>query len=359
MAVDLQTILGVKQLTTTINNVAGGVPNRLPPGFLTTTRPVEGDQATYMKIDNTRKTARQQSYGGPPKPADQVGRTEVPVKLIHSLEDQNHKPHTLLNLLDDNGAKQAMGAAEVGRQTGEFARRFQNLRLGAIYSMLTLGLIYFDADGDLLPSSSGAVISIDFSVPAANQNQAGGIIGTTWATDSVDIVGDVIALKEAALKATGLMPVHALYGANIPEYLFSNTVLNAMISRNASLNAVAAQGVVPPILGMQWWDMTGAFYEDADGTNRDFWGGDALVLIPEVSRDWYELLEGSLPVATALGNVGGEATDMLTDIELITGMFSLATVGQAAPATINQIAGDTFLPTLMNGAAIYILDVVP
>ena len=172
MAKTLQQVLGGENLTGVINSAAGGVPDDLlPPGLQAATRTVDGDVGTYYKVENTRKTARQKAYGSKAEERGHEQVVEQPMKLIHAVEMQRHKPDTLMNLRSTNGGKQILGEQEVSRQVVEFKRLFTNLRLGAIYSTLANGKIWFDADGELLPSASGTSVTVDWSVPAGNQNQ--------------------------------------------------------------------------------------------------------------------------------------------------------------------------------------------
>lgn len=369
MSVNLQALLGLPNLTALIQEVAGGVPQLLPPSLFTLTRPVEGDSATYYKHSMTRQTASLTDYGGTARNRGHAGMTEVPIKLMHSLEVIRHKPHTLLNLLDtaspSNFGRQQMGMQEIARQTANFAMRFTNLRRAAVYSIFRDGKIYFDGDGNLLSSSSGAVRTVDFSVPAGNQNQLnalgeGNIIAASWATSSTDIVGQIDALRTAASKLTGLPIRHALYGPKVKNYLFRNDTLKDLIANNGSLNAAAAQGKVPdPLIDLTWWDVQGAFYADNGNVNRNFYGDDTIIFIPEPSREWWEIVEGTIPIAQVQNNLSGDAVAALSDATMAAGMFSLAHVTGPVPATIEHFGGDTFLPTLVNPNAIFIANVTP
>ena len=365
MAKTLKQILGGKNLTGVVQGVKGGIPNVLPAEFFNLTRPVEGDQATYRKVNGTRKTARLAMYGAPSRIREHVGITEVPVKLIHSVESQGHNPIVLQNLtnLGDEG-KQAMGRGEIARQTGEFARLFTNLRVAAVTQMLALGLNHFDGDGNLLPSASGAVFSVDFQVPAGNKDGldvfgAGNLISASWATAGTDIIGDVKAIKTAALKLTGYPLVHAFYGENVLEHLASNTAIAALTaSNNPMQNAFAAHEVPENLLGLQWHPADTAFYEDQDGVIKDIWGADTVVFTPAIDRTWYEMFEGSYVIPTDIGDITGDAVAALSNVTTVNGMFSYAQV-TSDPVGIKHVAGDTFLPCLKVPGAIFIGDTTP
>jgi hypothetical protein len=366
MAKALASIIGGRNLTGVINSVQGGVPTDvLPPRlFQPTGAPVQGDTGTYFRRTQTRKTARQAAYGSKAREREMQGTTEVPVKLIHSVESQVHKPATLMNLMSPEGVKQRMGEDEVAYQTGEFARLFGNLRTASVFSALSLGLIYFDGAGNLLPSSTGAVVSVDFSVPAGNKDQLdwdgnGAIIGASWGTAGTSIIGDLEALQYAARALTGLPLRHAIYGANIPGYLLGNTQMKELFSRAAETRAAFIRGAIPNgILDLTWWPGSQAFYQDNDGTNRQFVGGDTVIFLPEITSDWWMFKLGTYPVPRGVGQVTENPLQMVSQLEAMPGMFSYTTVG-VNPVSIEQIAGDTFLPIITNPNAIFIADVTP
>lgn len=363
MAVNLQTLLGRDNLTGVITDVAGGVPSDgLPPGLFGLTRPVVGNTASYFKVANTRRSARLTDYGSRARTRNKSGIEEVPVKLMHSLEMITHEPATLTNLMSPDEATQRLGEAEVGRQTGEFARLFQNLRVSSVASTLANGQIYFDRDGELSGSTQTGGRDIDFSVPAGNQTQVdalgdGDIIDASWSTAGTDIIGQMIGLQTAAVKLSGQSVRHAIYGADVPGYLAANTALKDLVANNASLNTAAAAGRAAPVLDLQWWNGAGLFFEDQNGTKTDWLLSDEIIFLPEPNRDWWEIIEGSLPISQNVGASASASEDLLGQVTLAQGLFSVAEISSGVPAGITQIAGDTFLPTLKNPNAIFIANV--
>ena len=366
MAKTLQQILGGKNLTGVIQGVRGGVPSDiLPPAFMTTTRTVEGDHCTYRKVEGTRKTARQVHYGSKARVASISGVSEVPIKLLHSFESIGHSPATLMNLTElGSESRQRIGQSEISRQTREFRQLFDNLRVAAIYSIFANGAIYFDGDGNLLPSSSGAVVTIDFAVPSGNQNQLdvlgdGAIITASWATAGTAIHKQIANLKKAARKLTGYPLRYAFYGENILDYLLGNTKLKEIINRNPATQAAALQNeIAPGFLGLTWVPIQDAFFVDQDDAKQDFFGGDTVVFTPEPSPEWWEVINGTYPVPTDIGEVAANGENALGNVAEVAGLFSYAVLSHN-PVGIEQFAGDTFLPIPKVPGAMFIADVTP
>lgn len=366
MAKMLQQILGAKNLTGVIQGIKPGIPkDLLPPAWFRRTRTVEGDYGTYTKVEGTRKTARIAQYGSASRRRQLKGVSEVPIKLLHTIENIAHTPATLMNLTNyASETKQKLGMQEVTRRTGEFKDLFVNLRYACVYSLLAHGAIYFDGDGDLLHSSASAVTTVDFAVPAGNKDQLdvlgdGAIINASWATAGTAIHKQIKALKKAARKLTGYPIRNAFYGGNILDYFLGNTKLKEIINRAPNLQSAFAGGeIADGFLGLHWAPIDEAFYVDADDTKRDFFGDDTVIFSPDVDPTWYDFIEGTYPIPTDIGGVTKDSISAMKAIEIATGMFSYATV-ESDPAGIKQVAGDTFLPVLKVPGAIFIGDVTP
>ena len=361
MSKPLQQILGGANMTGVIQSVKSGLPNLLPAGFTTPTRKVVGNTARYRKVDGNRELARLVQYGAPAALVGRRGVTETAVSLLHSFESIQHDPLVLQNLTRlDSEELQALAVDEIDRQSMEFKRRFENLRLCAIYSALSDGKLWFDAGGNLLFTSAGAAVTVDYGVPAGNRDQLGGIIGASWGVAGTDLIGDVQAIKKAALQTTGYPLAHAFYGANVPGYLANNTAAKAYITGTPALATQSyTSGEIPAgFAGLKWHPVYAAFGVDGAGTVTEFFGADTVVFTPEPSPDWWELIEGSYLVPTSIGKISEDPASSAASLSMQFGMFSYAKVTDN-PVTVEHFAGDTFLPVLKVPAAVYIADVTP
>lgn len=365
MAKTIRQILAAPNMIGSIQATKTGVPNPYDPAFLSTISPTSGDYGTYTKVDGTRETAQLVQYGGESKRVNLKGLSKVNVKLMHAFEHIMHDPVVLQNLMQlDRPDVQALAIAEIGRQTGLFRTRFDNLRVAAIGSMLALGAINFDGDGNLLPSATGAVLSIDFQVPAGNLGQldvlgTGAIIDASWATAATDIVGQIADLKDASVKKTGYEITTAYYGGNVAAYLAANTSIRALTVANQAVGYAMLQGVLPDgLCGLKWRKAGSGCFVDQNGTLQTTFGADTVVFTPEITRDVYEMLEGTYPVPTNIGAVSADAVGAAGSVTLTRGMFGYAHV-LSDPVTIKQLAGDTFLPVWKVPGALFIADVTP
>lgn len=359
MSQTIQQIIGGVNLTGIIQATTTGIPDVLPPAFYTDRQPVNGDTGEYTKVTGTRRTARIAAYGSASQVRELKDIGKIPVKLIHTVESIYHKPATLTNLFAYNSLEiQRLGIQEITRQTREFKVLFDNLRVAAAESALFLGTINYDGNGNLLPSTAGAVVSVNYGIPAGNQSQlnvfgTGNIITVPWSTTTAPILTMIAKLKKAARKLTGYPIKYAFYGENVPDYIFSSTVYREFIKMNPTYNKDANAGEIPDgWAGLTWIPAYEAFFEDANGVNQDLVNPDGVTFTPAPSIDWWEWLEGTYPVPTTVGAITNDAVSAMPSVHTATGMFSYAQI-VADPVTVKQVAGDTFLPVAKVPKAIF------
>ena len=368
MSQTLDQIIGGVNLTGVIQQTTTGIPDVFPAGFYASRQTVDGDTGEYTRVDGTRATARIAAYGSPSQTRELVDIAKVPVKLIHTIESIHHKPYVLTNLLNFNDlSRQQLGIAEVTRQTRQFKQLFDNLRVAALTSVLFTGSINFDGHGNLLPSSSGAKVSVSYGVPSGNTGQldvlggvygAGNILDASWDQADTNIATQLSNLKKAALRVTGYPLAHAFYGQNVLDYLLNNTKFKEIMKFNTAANTQSLAGDVPQgLFGLAWHPAYEAFFEDQTGTNQDLVGGNQVLFTPEPSMDWLDWLEGTYPVPTSVGNITPDAiAATLNNVSVATGMFSYGQV-ISDPVTVKQVAGDTFLPVLKVPKAVFVATV--
>jgi hypothetical protein len=362
MAKQVEQILSADNLTGRINKIVGGVPdNILPPGFFTVSATCEGNQTSYTKVDGTRQTARAVMFGAASVQRALQGISEARVTLLHTFEHIHHPAATLLNLRnEDNPGKQKLGRQSIARQVKTFGEYFRNLRISAVYSMLAKGAIYWDKEGNLLPSSTNAHITNDFQVPAGNKDQLdvfgdGDIFDTDWTAAGTDILIQLANLKIAARKLTGYELTTAYYGSAVLGKLLGNTAIKELINNNPSLSSQAVMGGIPDgLAGFKWVPISEAFFNDASGNNQDWFENDNIVFTPDVNNEWYEFIEGSYPIPRSQ-SISNDMTAALAQLNETQGAFSWAELTTDPPG-IKHLGGDTFLPVLKVPGAIFIAE---
>lgn len=365
MSTTIPALLQAPNILGVVETIKAGLPtNHLPPGLTSgPARPVDGNVFDRFTKTGTQQTMKQGAYGAASRPRTATGLGERPGKTLSGSENMEIKAADLMNLMTPTDTpeglrKQRLGESVISGIIEDSVKLRQNLRTAVLTSALALGHVYFDGSGNLLPSSSGAVIDIDYSIPANNQNQLNGIIGASWATNTTDILGDLQAIGSVSMQLSGLPPKHALYGGNIPKYFMGNTDIRDLIVRNGPANSKTLAGMVFEVGGITWWPGYFAFFRDQDNTVRSQISADTVVFIPEPGKDWYELVEGTTPVVSKMGAAEGGLAELLGQIQVQQGMWQYATI-QTDPVGAKLVYGDNFIPDICNPNAVFIADVTP
>jgi hypothetical protein len=355
----LEQILYFRNLTGVIESIKAGIPCPLPDAMLKSHKQVSGNRAEYFKITGTRQVARIVQYGSP---AQRQGLREVdsvPITLMHSFEDMAWPLSLMIALTQMSELKKdAKGTEQAEYQSRNFKKRFVNLRQVAAMQALFTGILYWDKNGNLLPSSAGAAASVDFSVPAGNKTTVGGLI-TGWNTTSTDIIGQIEALQAKAVAASGYPITTAYYANGVASWIGANTTALQYLKFNLEMGTqyVKNKSRIPQGFGgiANWIYAGDTFYADSTNTNRVIMPAATVVFTPDVDEEWWDIYEGSFLVPkTVTPQMNQSASDMLSEANLaeVFGQFGYGQLSMNPP-TVVQYAGDTFLPILKVPGAIY------
>jgi hypothetical protein len=331
--------------------VESGIPDPTPPELAQVTEPVLGDRTTWVTFYGQRRTARRAEYGAPSRPRAQQQIGDQSVALLHFPEHIKIEQELLLRLRNPNDLlAQAKAQEVIGRAGADFRTLFDNTRVLAKIMMLSKGVTYFDGQGNILPTSSGATFTLDYSVPANNKNQLNGLIATTWANPSTSTPWqDIEKVRILMRQTTGHELEHACYGKNIANYLYTNTNAQKFWQFNTQLynQFQANPGAIPNgTFGIKYWHRMGdSFYDDSTGTTQgSIFGADQVTFLPTITRNVYTLFEGSILAPTAGTPVVATTLDaILAATETITGFGGYA-VPEVDPVGAKIVYFDTMLP---------------
>ncbi len=369
MALSIEEILGFVPLTKAIETVKAGVPKLLPPAFYTR-KPefrVLGDKTRRIETAGTRKNARIVPYGAPGRQVDHLPLSGRDVRLIHTEEKLMFSHELFMQLREyENYTVMQKVSEEARRQVTAMATRQDNLLTSAVHVMLATGKLYFDADCSLLATSSGADLTIDYGVPANNLNQANGAIDASWALATTNIPGQLKTIRQRARQTTGFPLKYALYGKNVMSHMLRNDfVKNHIVSLGGADRAKSFldTGELPSkLFDFEWVPMNETFFDTEAGNVTEIWGDDTLVLTPDPNDvNVYGIYEGSTPVPTKF-DLSGDLMGQWANWDHKSGAYGYGFPQgpwNGQPLGLFGVYGDTFLPSLHNPSAYYILDVTP
>lgn len=368
MAIRFEDVVDSQSLTAIVQERVNGVPEDvLPGGFLNLTTPISGDRDSYVRTTGTSGMAPITSYDAASGLEQLSGTETIPFVCM------NVRRHFVIDNSDvarlknsTEATAQRISLARITNSIERITSRIRGSLVGSIYSMLT-GFQRYDSDGNMLDPNVAGDNRHDYGIAAGHKDQLdwdgnGAIIGTKWDTTSSTPISDIAAIKVAARKETGLPISTAMYGSNIHGYLLSNTALQQTINGNPNFASSFAGGTIPQgFLGInRWLPISEAFAEAHTSTDSsrsfiDFFGANTVIFMPEVSREWYTLYQGSYEVPTSLGIDGG-AFEAMNRASTAFGPASYATT-TTDPFGVKVIMVNTWFPALLNPKAIFIADV--
>lgn len=341
----VQDILSYVPLTEAVETQKTGIPKVLPAEFWTTTEDVSGDKARLVEYQGTRRVARVAPYGSPPRQVEHLPLSDRAVILLHTIEEIGFRDELIRVLRDweDYKPQQQFAMREIARQGEGFRQRFENLEIAAVTRTVADGRLYFDGDGNLLPSSSGAKLTVDQGVPAGNRVTA----SASWATAGTDIIGDVNARMVTQVQAGGPPFRYAFYGQNVPGYIANNTGIKNFWAFNLAYQGeyLRTRQVPREFLDLIWVPMQVAFWEDQTGATQSIFPADQVVFAPEINRSTWTLYRGSKLVPTQWGPFP-DAVAALRSMAEVFGRGRYAKIPPENPAQIQDVGFNTFLPRI-------------
>lgn len=371
----IQDILGWVALTRAVNAVKDGIPNPFPDWLFDVngSDKVMGNSVKFNRIYGARKLGRVIKYGAPPRHRELQQEELVEARFIHLGEERIFDPLVLQVLREyeryDNADKAKRLVANNVKTLGTM---LGNTRIIAAATSLCLGNIYIDGNGNVLPSSSGAVETYSQQIPAGNigtitDENGNNIFGATgkgsWANPSTDIPLQLRILQETASIVHGYEPKIALYGRNIPSYLTQNDYVLDYLARTPGMQSVNLKdNTLPDLFGFEWVPVWKTGFQLDTGTGftglASVWPANTVTFLPgREDRDaWWSMFEGSYQVPTTL-NIQSDAQAAMNSLKTVFGAFGYAQV-TIKPVSLSMVLGDTFFPAIKNGNVIYIADTV-
>lgn len=341
-------ILAWRNISTSVQKVETGIPDRLPQQFKTLTEDVLGDATTYVTFYGQRAVAKRTAYGAPSQKREQRPMGDESLKLLHFSEHTLVEQELLLRLRQTNDLLAQTKAQEIiGRAGADFRQVFDNTRLAVTTFLLATGKCYFDSAGNVLPTSSGAntALTIDLGVHANNQNQLNGIIDAPWGTATTNIIQHIEDVRVQMRRNTGRALKYAFYGKNVAAWVFNNATTKSYWQFNETgyKQFMANPARVPNgFADIEWVYMGDCYYEDSGGVTQLIWPQDAVVFTPEIDRNFYTLYQGSMMVPKSYG-INPDVVSGVENFDIAYGMAGYA-VPQFEPVGVKAVYFDTFFP---------------
>lgn len=368
MATSINDFLTYVPLTEMVELVKSGVPNPLGdrvPAFFNLKEEVFGNKYGRVGFNGSRRLARNNPYLAPGKQTKKSSFTQQDRTLLSPKETMPFMEEfrDIFRNFKNFDPQKGRFLELLKKQTMQQKANFDSFRIMAVHSLIALGgIIYLDSDGYILASSSGADLTIDMGVPAANKNQIGGLISASWATAATDIVSQLLNIRSAAVKATGRVLKYAFYSKNIVGYMSSNTSIQAYLSRDNTAglrDKFITTGDIPNgLFDFEWVKVQDSFYDTAAGVATEIFPADLVAFTPDITSDVYTMVEGTTPVPKEFAAFANTAEQLMSNYEEKRGLVQYAW-GTMEPPQINQVMADCFCPEIKVPNAFFFADVTP
>lgn len=362
---NIRELFAFRNISKAIEDIKSGVPDTAPAQMETLSENVVGHETTFTVFEGTRQIVNRIEAYAPHQRVTQnsFGTQPIIIPSFGTFTEVNQELMMRLRAPDANTADRKSAMSFITRRVKEQKQHFDNNKIVMKIQLLSKGAFWYDANGKLLQSSSGAVDAIDFAVPAGNKGQAGGIITTSWADPTANIFDNIERLKKKAIQDTGFALEHAYYGTSLASWIYANTSFKHYFQFDPLMYGQFRKdpSVIPDgFLDLKWHKMGHSFYEDINKTKVQLWADDQLTLTPEWSSDWYTQFIGSKLVPTEQGfSPSTEINE--SNSEWASGMYGYSITGGADQGGLWQrlFLGDSRCPCLKNGKVVFQLDVAP
>lgn len=258
---------------------------------------------------------------------------------------------------------QEKGRTELTRLLKKFRRRHQRFKDVVLRNLLVNGIVYIGATGEILTSSSGAVMTIDAGVPSGNKTNLGGIVDAQWSTAGTDVFKQLDAIRRQAARSFVPVPTDIWINAVNVYHLRNNTGsgLQTYFSRNAELNNAIVrrngagtqyETTLTDINGFTW-HFVNAAYQDSSGSPVDAipaTGNGSAILTPPVG-DWMARANGRTLVPNSI-DIAPSVESGLRNMDYAVGGFFMARFDPTT-MSLNFYEGDKFFAGFNEPSAIW------
>jgi hypothetical protein len=357
-------VLSWVPLTEAVEVIRGGIPRPLIDPFYNLREEISGNVASYINWQGTRQLARMTPYGSRPAPTNKLSLSSTNVVLLNYLEEMPFQEDLIkiLRQWEEYKPQQMFALRNMTWQGEEFSRRFDNAEAAAIHGFIAYGAIYFDNQGNMLPSASGAfqIVSqyIGNSVPSTNTGTLGGLLTGSFADPDYDIVTFLTQkLRPRALEDTNYRTETAIYGANIPGYFAINqyTTKQWGFQKEFALPYLYKGQVPERFCDFNWINASEMYFQDNTATNQLQFPPDQITFMPKIDKKVWTVYVGSTLVPTSFGPLLDGPAMLKGGYAEKFGRYRFAWIPQGT-TSIMDTAGHVFIPRMKIPLSTYFLN---
>ena len=318
----LQEVLHPLTITAHYREIASAVENNPLVDFYSTgIKDIKGDRFEFVYRSGMKDPAPGNLRGQPARVLQPTGLREDKVYMLHAFNEVSLSMDALQMLREpDNTYLQEKGKTEITRQFEDFGDRHKLFRALALAKTFSDGLVYLNGDGDILESSSGATVTVDFRVPASHKDQLSGIVDTAWDAAGAKILDDLDQIAIQAEVENAPPPKHVWIHPTSKRWLRTNTQILAFLQASPEkANRILAGSTIED-LGGYTWHFYGGTYTAQDGSTKPFLPETKAIITPDVGP-WLNARNGS-ELITQYEGIAADPIAALADVTEVFGDFA-------------------------------------
>lgn len=357
---ELEEVLDPRVLTEQYREEAGRyVSNPILDFYSTQMKDIGGDRFEFAYRAAMTTPAPGNLRGQPARVLQPTGLSDRTVFMHRAFNTLDLSLNSLQMLREpENMTLQKMGRTEILRQQEDFGDRHKIFRAVVCAKSLIDGIVYFDGDGVVLESSSGAAYSVDLSVPSSHKSQlnspsasfSGNIIGLAWDNASAKIFDDLDDIRIAARELNAEMPKHIWLHDTAKRWLRDNTQLLGYLQASPEkADRILAGSMIEDLNGWTW-HFDSSTYTSSAGTTVPYIPTTKALITPDVGP-WLRAANGSELIPTQVG-VFGTLQEAVGNMQELFGMFSYVAL-QHNSARLSLFMGDNFTYVFANPNAVW------
>lgn len=321
------------------------------------------DEVEFIKLGRVKDPAPINFRGQPARVLAPSGKDKSFLSMLTAFNAITLSGDVLQMLrAPDQWTLQQRGITEVGQQVQDFATKHRILKQVYLAKTFLGGAVYFDGDGEILESSSGAQITVQTGIPAINIGQidkadfgtgSGDVIATAWDQAAAKIMTQLEDLSEVTEYQNTEPLRHVWLHRSNKKWFRENTEMLAFYSAGQDRLDQELMGDTFEI-GEYTFHFYGGTYVAADGTTKPFIPKDKAIVTPEPGS-WLAQGVGMQLIPTTL-DIQSSVQDVISSWQEHWGDFAYA-LSTHNPIGLEMYMGFHWLFGFRNPASVFVLTV--